>query len=84
MMMGVFFGYHVMSTISEIVSHQTDITSNGVFYSYMIFIPLYVIFNGIILAHLYNGFGGIVNFIYIRNMNNFNLILNRTQLFWNR
>lgn len=74
MMMGVFF-YHVMSTIPETGSHQTDITSNGVFYSYMIFILLHVIFNGIILAHLYNGFGGIVDFIYIGNMNNFNLIL---------
>ena len=76
MMMGVFFSYHVMSTIPETGSHQTDITPNGVFYSYMIFIPLYVIFNGIILAHLYTGFGGIVNFIYIGNMNNFNLVLN--------
>ena len=76
MMMGVLFVYHVMSTIPETGSHQTDITSNGVFYSYMIFILLYVIFNGIILAHLYNGFGGIVDFIYFGNMNNFNLILN--------
>ena len=74
-MMGIFFGYHVMSTIQETGSYQTDITSNGVFYSYLIFIPLYVIFNGIILAHLDNGFTGIIDFIYRSHINNLDFIL---------
>tara|TARA_B100000963_G_C22382607_1_gene560794 strand:+ start:151 stop:651 length:501 start_codon:yes stop_codon:yes gene_type:complete len=75
LMMGIFFGYHVMSTIQETGSYQTDITSNGVFYSYLIFIPLYVIFNGIILAHLDNGFTGIIDFIYRSHINNLDFIL---------
>ncbi|MDG1796930.1 MAG: M50 family metallopeptidase [Flavobacteriales bacterium] len=75
LMMGIFFGYHVMSTIQETGSYQSDITSNGVFYSYLIFIPLYVIFNGIILAHLDNGFSGVIDFLYVNNNNNFEFIM---------
>ena len=70
LMMGIFFGYHVMSTIQETGSHQSDISSNGVFYSFLIFIPLYVVFNGIILAHLDNGFTGVYEFIYSGHLNN--------------
>ena len=70
MMMGIFFGYHVMSTIHETNTKQTDITDHGVLYSYVTFIPLYAIFHGMILAHLNNGFEGIVNFMYYDNLEN--------------
>jgi hypothetical protein len=63
LMMGVFFGYQVMSTIQETGSYQTDISSQGVVYSYFVFIPLYIVFHGIILAHLTNGFSGIGDFL---------------------
>ena len=75
MMMGIFFGYQVMSTIQETGTHQTDITSNGILYSYMTFIPLYIVFHGIILAHLNNGFEGIADFIYFDNVENFEWLL---------
>jgi len=79
MMMGIFFGYQVMSTIQETGSYQTDITSNGILYSYATFIPLYVVFHGIILAHLNNGFSGVADFIYYDNLENAQSLL---QLFF--
>ena len=64
MMMGIFFGYQFMSTIHETGAYQTDISSLGVTYSYFVFVPLYIIFHGIILAHLTNGFSGIGDFLF--------------------
>ena len=63
LMMGIFFGYQIISTIHETGSYQTDISSHGVVYSYFVFIPLYIVFHGIILAHLTNGFSGIGDFL---------------------
>lgn len=75
MMMGVFFGYQVMSTIHETGSYQTDIKLNGVLYSYFTFIPLYIIFHGIIIAHLNNGFEGIADFLYYDNVANIQYLI---------
>ena len=76
MMMGIFFGYQVMSTIQETGSYQTDITSNGILYSYVTFIPLYIVFHGVILSHLNNGFSGISDFIYYDNVENVQYLIN--------
>lgn len=76
MMMGVFFGYQVMSTIQETGFYQTDITSNGILYSYFTFIPLYVIFHGVIIAHLNGGFQEVANFIYFDNIANILYLIN--------
>lgn len=76
MMMGIFFGYQVMSTIQETGSYQTDITANGILYSYVTFIPLYIVFHGVILSHLNNGFSGISDFIYYDNVENVQYLIN--------
>jgi hypothetical protein len=73
--MGVFFGYHIVSTLQETKLYQTDITSNGIIYSFLLLFPLNVIFNGIILAHLHHGFKGIFNFLFMGHLNNLDLIL---------
>ncbi len=70
LMMGVFFGYQIMSTIQETGTYQTDITTYGISFSYATFIPLYIFFHGIILAHLNSGFGGVTNFIVEDNIAN--------------
>lgn len=75
MMMGIFFGYQVMSTIQETGSYQTDITSNGILYSYATFIPLYVVFHGVILSHLNNGFNGVADFLYYGHLENVQWLL---------
>ena len=80
LVMGIFFGYHIMSTIQETGSYQTDISNNGVFYSYLILIPLNIIFNGIILAHLDRGFHGVFDFLYSGHLNNYHFIVSLLNL----
>ena len=75
LMMGIFFGYQVMSTIQETGFYQSDIQLNGILYSYLTFIPLYIIFHGIIIAHLNNGFAGISDFLYYDNVDNMKYLI---------
>ena len=66
--MGVFWGYHIMSTIQETGSHQSDLRAHGLTYSYLLILPLYIIFNGIIIALLNNGFSGIIDFLLFNSI----------------
>lgn len=68
MMMGIFFGYHLMSTYQEIGAHQSDITTNGIFYSYTVILALFIVFHGIILTHMLNGFIGVKDFLITHNI----------------
>lgn len=69
LVMGIFFGYQIMSTIHETGTHQTDITTHGILYSFSIFVPLYIVFHGVILAHLAGGWTGIANFLILDALN---------------
>lgn len=71
LMMGIFFGYHLMSTYQEIGTHQSDITANGIIYSYILITCLFVVFHGIILTHLIGGFKEVINFLFYNNLNLF-------------
>jgi hypothetical protein len=80
LLMGVFFGYQVVSTIQETGSYQSDIKGNGVIYSYCVFIPLYIAFHGVVLSHLSNGFSGVADFLIWDSYNNVKLLFELTGL----
>ena len=67
-MMGIFLGYHFIDTFLEAKPYQTDISTNGLVYSYSVLILLYIVFNGIIFSTLYNGFDGIVDLFNFQNI----------------
>lgn len=68
MLMGIFFGYHLISTYQEIGIHQTDITENGIVYSFIVITCLFVFFHGVVLSLVSEGYEGVYNFVIGTNM----------------
>jgi hypothetical protein len=69
--MGIFFGYHIVSSFHETKPYQSDITQFGKIFSYAIILPLYIIFNGAILVFITNGFSGIGELFSINFINSY-------------
>ena len=62
LVIGLSFGYHIVSSIKEIHLGQTDITENGYFTSFNIIILMNLIMNGLVISFINNGLKGIVDF----------------------
>jgi len=72
---GMSFGYHIVSSIKEMHLGQTDITENGYFTSFNIIILMSLIMNGLVIAFINNGSKGIGEFFTNSYLYGYNLVI---------
>tara|TARA_B110000240_G_scaffold187432_1_gene225074 strand:- start:497 stop:1141 length:645 start_codon:yes stop_codon:yes gene_type:complete len=75
LVIGISFGYHIVSTIKEIHLEQTDITENGYFTSFNTIVLMSLIMNGVVIAFINNGYNGIAEFFISAYMYGYNLVI---------
>ena len=75
LVIGISFGYHIVSTIKEMHLEQTDITENGYFTSFNTIVLMSLIMNGVVIAFINNGYNGIAEFFISAYMYGYNLVI---------
>ena len=75
LVIGISFGYHIVSTIKEMHLEQTDITENGYFTSFNTIVLMNLIMNGVVIAFINNGYNGIAEFFTSAYMYGYNLVI---------
>ena len=75
LVIGMSFGYHIVSSIKEMHLVQTDITENGNFTSFNIIILMNLIMNGLVIAFINNGSKGIGEFFTNSYLYGYNLVI---------
>ena len=75
LVIGMSFGYHIVSSIKEMHLGQTDITENGNFTSFNIIILMNLIMNGLVIAFINNGSKGIGEFFTNSYLYGYNLVI---------
>ena len=75
LVIGMSFGYHIVSAIKEIHLGQTDITENGYFTSFNIIVLMNLIMNGLVIAFVNNGAYGIGEFFSSTYVYGYNLVV---------
>ena len=75
LVIGISFGYHIVSTVKEMHLEQTDITENGYFTSFNTIVLMSLIMNGVVIAFINNGYNGIAEFFISAYMYGYNLVI---------
>ena len=75
LVIGMSFGYHIVSSIKEMHLGQTDITENGNFTSFNIIILMNLTMNGLVIAFINNGSKGIGEFFTNSYLYGYNLVI---------
>ena len=75
LVIGLSFGYHIVSSIKEMHLGQTDITENGYFTSFNIITLMSLIMNGIVISFINNGLKGIGEFFTFTYLHGYNLVI---------
>ena len=75
LVIGISFGYHIVSTVKEMHLEQTDITENGYFTSFNTIVLMNLIMNGVVIAFINNGYNGIAEFFTSAYMYGYNLVI---------
>ena len=75
LVIGLSFGYHIVSSIKEMHLGQTDITENGYFTSFNIIILMSLIMNGLVISFINNGLKGISEFFTCTYLYGYNLVI---------
>ena len=75
LVIGMSFGYHIVSSIKEMHLGQTDITENGCFTSFNIIILINLIMNGLVIAFINNKSKGIGKFFTNSYLYGYNLVI---------
>jgi hypothetical protein len=75
LVIGMSFGYHIVTATKEIHLGQTDITENGYFTSFNIIVLMNLIMNGVVIAFVNNGSYGIGEFFTSTYIYGYNLVV---------